>query len=97
MKLTGEELRTALEKAHSGLKTGKWNDFFENEEELIQAMLNEKIKVDAKKYPIRDLVKGYGYIGSFREYYKKNGCLTDKQMTQLKRLASEIAYRLYCK
>ena len=39
MKLTGKELRTALEKAHSGVckVSHKWNDYFDNEEELIQA------------------------------------------------------------
>ena len=98
MKLTGKELRKALEKAHSGVckASHKWNDYFDNEEELIQAMLNEKVKADDRKYPVRSLVKGYKYVAGFRAYYKKNGYLTDKQMTQLKRLAIEIAYNLYC-
>ena len=40
--------------------------------------------------------KGYEFIKGFRKYYNKNGSLTEKQITQLKRLASEIAYHVYC-
>ena len=49
-----------------------------------------KAKADERKYGYRLLVKGYIYIHSFQNYYKKNGKLTSKQMTQLKRLACEI-------
>jgi len=41
------------------------------------------------------LVKGYQYIDSFKAYYNKYGKLTDKQRTQLKRLAVSIAYNVY--
>ena len=63
----------------------KWNDLYKNEQELIKAMM----KAETNPYK-PNWVKGYEYVKSFQEYYKKNGCLTDKQMTQLKRLASEI-------
>ena len=70
----------------------KWNEIYNNEEELIKDML--KAKADEKKYRYGLLVKGYTYINSFQNYYKKNGKLTSKQMTQLKRLAYEI-YKIH--
>ena len=66
----------------------KWNEIYNNETELIEDML--KAKTDESKYRLGILVKGYAYIGGFQRYYKKNGKLTSKQMTQLKRLAYEI-------
>ena len=60
-----------------------WNQLFDSEQELIAKMLDCETE--------KGLVpKGYGYIGSFKRYYKKNGCLTPKQLTQLKRLAKSI-------
>lgn len=35
-------------------------------------------------------MKEYEYIEGFKHYYAKYGVLTDKQMTQLKRLAGEV-------
>lgn len=67
---------------------GKWNELYETEQDLIDDMLKTKSNPD--KYNYLELVRGYGYIESFKAYYKKNGKLTDKQMTQLKRLASSI-------
>lgn len=36
------------------------------------------------------LCKGYEFLDSFKKYCQKNGCLTEKQMIQLKRLAGEV-------
>ena len=69
------------------LKT-KWTDFYNNEDELIQDML--RTCSDAHTDVYWKLVKGYEYIEGFKRYYAKYGVLTDKQMTQLKRLASEV-------
>lgn len=66
----------------------KWSDFYNSEEELIQDML--RTRSDAHTTLYWQLVKGYEYIESFKRYYAKNGVLTDKQMIQLKRLASEV-------
>ena len=66
----------------------KWNELYNTEDELIKAMF--ETKSDINKYPQWKIVKGYVYIESFKKYYNKNGKLTDKQMTQLKRLAPEI-------
>lgn len=60
-----------------------WNQLFETEQELIAKML--ECETEKGLVP-----KGYEYIGSFKRYYKKNGCLTPRQLTQLKRLAKSI-------
>jgi len=98
MKQITEKLKTELEKSHAGgFNTKlKWNDIFDTEEELIQALFNTKIHTDEDGVPIRKWCKGYEYIKGFRKYYSKNGNLTEGQIRQLKRLASEIAYRIYC-
>lgn len=70
------------------LTKNKWTDYFDNEQELITYMLKTRTEQDI--YYTWALVKGYVYLDSFKKYYYKNGKLTDKQMTQLKRLAKEI-------
>lgn len=66
----------------------KWNEVYSSEEELVADML--KTKSDPKTVDYFQLVKGYVYVESFKRYYEKHGSLTDKQMTQLKRLAREV-------
>lgn len=66
----------------------KWTDFYENEQALIDDMMLTCSNENTAYYHL--LVKGYVYIESFKKYYQKNGCLTEKQMTQLKRLAGEV-------
>lgn len=66
----------------------KWNEYYKTESDLIDAMLQSKS--NPEKYQRYQLVKGYTYIESFKKYYQKNGKLTDKQMTQLKRMAGNI-------
>lgn len=95
MKNINKDLIFKIEAANAGVKSCKWNEIFDTEEELIEAMFNEKVIVDPN-YPSYMVCKGYEYIKSFREYYKKHGYLTDKQMTQLKRIAVPIAFRVYC-
>ena len=96
MKISGDALKWYLNKTHVGLERCRWDKIFESEDELIEAMFNEKVEVDEKTTPNWRLCIGYEYIKSFKEYYEKNGTLTEKQMRQLKRLAGEIAYRIYC-
>jgi hypothetical protein len=86
LKILSVILNISKEREENKMK--KWNDIYNNEEELIKDML--KAKADERKYRYGVLVKGYTYIHSFQNYYKKNGKLTPKQMTQLKRLAYEI-------
>jgi len=71
----------------------KWSDFYNSEEELIEDML--LCISDATNNLYWKLVKGYEYIESFKKYYRKNGCLTEKQMIQVKRLAGEIHKNVY--
>lgn len=66
----------------------KWTDYYETEEALLQDML--LTKSDVNKCLYYSLVRGYEYIESFKRYYAKNGRLTEKQMTQLKRLAGNV-------
>ena len=47
----------------------KWNDYYNNETELINAML--QAKSDRQKFYPYQIVKGYTYIESFKKYYKK--------------------------
>ena len=66
----------------------KWNEIYDSEEELIKDMMNCHADENSGEY--WKLVKGYVYIASFQKYYTKHGALTEKQMTQLKRLAKEV-------
>lgn len=98
MKPITENLLFELRKSHAGgfgTRT-KWDSIFDTEEELIEALFNEKVYTDEDGVPMYKWCKGYEYIKGFRRYYKKNGKLTEAQMKQLKRLASEIAYHIYC-
>ena len=60
-----------------------WDQLFDGEEELIKMMMT--CETEKGLAP-----RGYGYIRNFKQYYKKYGRLTPKQLTQLKRLAKAI-------
>lgn len=64
-------------------KKVSWNQLFSDEQELIAEMM--KCETERGVVP-----RGYGYIGNFKKYYRKNGCLTPRQLTQLKRLAKSV-------
>ncbi len=66
----------------------KWTDFYNTEQELLDDMMLTLSNENTAYY--YQLVKGYVYIDSFKKYYQKNGRLTEKQMTQLKRLAGNV-------
>ena len=93
-----EELYFKIWESHAGvsIRKLKWDEIFDTEEELIKALFHEKVLTDEDKVPMHKWCRGYEFIKSFRKYYKKNGFLTPNQMTQLKRLAPEIAYCVYC-
>ena len=96
MKSIDKELKEALLKTHCGVNSRKmkWNDIFDTEEDLIAAMFHDNVVVEGTS---SRLCRGYAYIKGFRAFYDKNGKLTDKQLTQLKRLAPEIAYQIFCR
>lgn len=70
------------------LKKLSWDKLFDSEAELVEAMMNCPSERTNSRHGL--VPTGYGYIASFKRYYAKNGCLTDKQMTQLKRLAKSV-------
>ena len=96
MKQITEELKFKINLSKSGLKKCKWDEIYDTEEELIDDLFSEKVLTDEDTSFMCKVCKGYEFIKGFRKYYNKNGSLTEKQMTQLKRLASEIAYHVYC-
>ena len=98
MKQITENLLFEIQKSHAGInsKPCKWDSIFDTEEELLEALFSEKVYTDEDNVSMKHWYKGYEYIKSFRKYYKTNGKLTDGQMKQLKRLAYEIAYHIYC-
>lgn len=96
MKEITETLKFKIRSSKIGLEKCKWNDIYDTEDELIRDLFSEKVLTD-EETTILYACKGYEYIKSFRKYYNQNGNLTEKQIMQLKRLASEIAYHIYCK
>lgn len=66
----------------------KWTTFYGTEQELIEDLV--LAKSDVKTVPYCQLVRGYGFVDSFKKYLAKHDALTPKQMTQAKRLAGEI-------
>lgn len=91
-KVTNSQLAMAVNSL--SLKSLKWSDIYEDEDALIFDMFRT-ISDASKSTNYSRLVKGYQYIDSFKAYYNKYGKLTDKQRTQLKRLAVSIAYNVY--
>lgn len=96
MKQITEDLKFKIHSSRAGLKKCKWDEIYDTEDEIVKDLFSKKVLTDEDTTLSYKLCKGYDYIKSFRKYYQKNGILTDKQMTQLKRLASEIAYHVYC-
>ena len=96
MKHITEELKFEINLSRQGHKKCEWDKIYDTEEELIDDLFSEKVLTDEDTSLMYKVCKGYEFIKGFRKYYKKNGSLTEKQMTQLKRLASEIAYHVYC-
>ena len=91
-----KEFQSKIYSSRAEMQSCKWDDIYDTEEELIKDLFSEKVLTDEDTHNMYKLCKGYEYIKGFRKYYKKNGTLTEKQMTQLKRLAVEIAYHVYC-
>lgn len=88
---TGESIKMKATRSVRGIQKVSWNELYDTEQEMI----NDMCKIDYTKYYINSMLKGYEYLGSFKKYYLKNGFLTSKQITQLKRLASSLYYFLY--
>lgn len=72
-----------------GLRKVRWNEVFSTEEELVEALKDMEI-IEEKDMPYTPIYTGYLYINSFSKRVKSGKDLTEKQMTQAKRLAVEI-------
>lgn len=98
MKQLTDSLLLSIKQSHGGFNTKpcKWDTIFDTEYELIEAMFHEKIHTNEDKVPMHKWCKGYEYIKGFRKYYRQYGNLTESQIRQLKRMAYEIAYHIYC-
>lgn len=96
MKQITEDLKHKIISSRTGISPCKWDEIYDTEEELIKDLFSDKILTDEDTSFTYKICKGYEFIKGFRKYYKKNQTLTEKQMTQLKRLAGEIAYHVYC-
>lgn len=68
-----------------------WNSYFPTEQDLLNALM--VINASEKQYPYL-IPNGYVYLQSFQKRIKNGKELTEKQMTQLKRLSYEIADKL---
>lgn len=90
MKATNE-IVNKLYMNRAGLAKIKWNEVFENEEDLVDTLKGLNI-VDKGMNP----TMGYEYLKSFKARLCKGIDLTPKQMTQLKRLSASIAYEILC-
>lgn len=66
----------------------KWNDVFNSEDEIVDAL--KKVYIPKDRVAPCGTFTGYEYIYSFAFYVKKGWKLSEKQMRQCKRLAVEI-------
>lgn len=66
----------------------KWTELYDSEKTLLNDMM--LTCSDPHTACSWKLVKGYEFIDSFKKYFAKHGRLTEKQMTQLKRLANGV-------
>lgn len=71
-----------------GFQQIKWNQVFNSEEEIIEALKMVYIPKNRTAPPYT--FRGYAYIYSFAYYVQKGWTLSAKQMTQCKRNALEI-------
>ena len=66
----------------------KWTDVFSTEQEMLSAL--GKIYIPKSRTAPAYTFKGYELIYSYAYYVQKGWTLSDKQITQCKRLAVEI-------
>lgn len=84
MRMSRRGFRIAME-TEAKFHGKKWNEIFHSEEELLQA-LKEIPQIDASHIPYT----GYVYINSFAKRVQEGKELTEKQITQAKRIAIQI-------
>lgn len=93
MKELNDELIYRLHQSKAGFKSCRWDEIYDSVQEIIDDMMC--LDADPKGKPPYKIVNGYEYIQSFQNRISKGMELTDKQIVQIKRLASSIAYSKY--
>lgn len=93
MKAIDENMISRLHQSRAGFRTLRWDEIYDTEQELIDDMLAVDAFPEGK--PEYRLIRGYDYITSFQNRVERGIPLSEKQMIQLKRLASNIAYGKY--
>lgn len=84
-------LESELDRAFERNTKYKWSDIYPTEEELISALIRIDVEIGEDVIrPTAPFYKGYEFIHSFAKRLQSGIPLTDKQMTQAKRLAKEI-------
>lgn len=68
----------------------KWTDVYKSESEIIEDLKKVHIPEEQELWMHINLYSGWSYIHSFARAVQSGKELTDKQMTQCKRLALEI-------
>ena len=62
-----------------------WKTYFESEEEIVKTL-----KLIVTEIKFEDYINGYEYINGFSKQVREGKSLTEKQIRQCKRLASQI-------
>lgn len=84
MKLNNEMMLEKVSQLYLTNKNIKWNEIFENEEEMLDKMLEFK-KLDAEVMKYSYGVSQNVWLNMIEKAKKNNWTLTDKQIRQVKR------------
>lgn len=68
----------------------KWNEVYNNEQEIIDDLKKVYIPKESELILLHNIYMGYDFIHSFAKQIKSGKTLSEKQITQCKRLALEI-------
>lgn len=88
-----KEQKVFIERKKAFNSRVKWTEYFQDEQELLNTL-----KMIDKEIKFEDHIDGYEYINSFARQIRCGKILTEKQVRQCKRLASQIklAYLKCC-
>ena len=78
-----DNLKLRVCQSRAGVKKFSWDEYYDSIEEMLE---------DLKATPERNLnkVKGYQYLVSFKNQILGGRTLSEKQITMLKKLSSEL-------
>lgn len=84
-----ENVMCKLDSNRNGFNKLRFDDLYDSVEECIGELINTDDKI------IENKCRGYVYMLSFKKQLKQGKTLSDKQITQLKRISAEIARGYY--